>query len=608
MIRYKSDLFGLRTLFMWSGSAASRALIPALVSTLMAFFYWEYWNRDELELLIQDSYAIAVMIGFFGFLLTTRLNFAYQRWWEAISMCHRSTSKFTDSAVCLASYHFQARNHRWEPPTSYGETGRTIATTQALKDMTISDLMNLDNKKTNNNWPPVTTAPVAGRQIGSLSPSTTPKSPHHTNPIKTKERKFMHWMHPKLPFRLPQSSSRSQTSQHNDASEPNMKNAAAATNQPIPRPIPLSQRKRTWSVSNLIPSTKSFTPNRQRGISSSQEQGGWAGGGSMGIQEQCYQFPVSDFLEEMIHLYSLLNAVAMASLRHDVEGCPSPLCEYRANNPWPPYNCENYTLLEPPVEEENGDGTHVPNKCNENCLPLYDKLRSLFYFLVGLDSSPKQRTLYNAGRPFTVLGGVSEAEATRLQLARGPMAQVALCQLWLKEFIVREHLHGSTGDVAAPLVSRVLAFLSEGIAAYHLCRNVAYVPFPFAHEQLTRFFTFVVVFCFPILYVAYVNTRFMALLMNFVTLLCFQGIYEVARELSNPYHTVPNDLPLNLFHAQFNESLRTVLTGFHPDAMKSKKEDASELWMDSSSSLLSMPTGYATWATSSTQQNGTIPE
>jgi predicted membrane chloride channel (bestrophin family) len=53
--------------------------------------------------------------------------------------------------------------------------------------------------------------------------------------------------------------------------------------------------------------------------------------------------------------------------------------------------------------------------------------------------------------------------------------------------------------------------------------------------------------------------------------LCFQGIYEVARELSNPYHTVPNDLPLNLFHSQFNESLRTLLMGFHPD---SKPKDA----------------------------------
>jgi len=593
---------------MWSGSAASRALVPALVSTLIAFLYWEYWNRDELELLIQDSYAIAVMIGFFGFLLTTRLNFAYQRWWEAISMCHRSTSKFTDSAVCLASYHLQARNHRWEPPTSYGETGRSATTTHALKDMTIPDFLNLDLKKTNMTLPPMTIAPVAGRQVGSLSPSTAPKSLLNTNSTKKKGRIFIQWMHQKQPFRLPQSSSVSQSSQHNDAGDPALMNSAGATNQPIPRPIPLSQRRRTWSVSNLIPSTKSFTPNRQRGTSSSQEQGGWAGGRGMGIPEHCQQFPVSDFLEEMIHLYSLLNAVAMASLRHDVEGCPSPLCEYRANNPWPPYNCENYTLLEPPAEEENVDDTDVFNKWNKNCLPLYHKLRSLFYFLVGLDSSPKQRTLYNAGRPFTVLGGVSEAEAARLQLARGPMAQVALCQLWLKEFIVREHLHGSTGDVAAPLVSRVLAFLSEGIAAYHLCRNVAYVPFPFAHEQLTRFFTFVVVFCFPLLYVAFVNTRFMALLMNFVTLLCFQGIYEVARELSNPYHTVPNDLPLNLFHAQFNESLRTVLTGFHPDAIKSKKEDASELWMDSSSSLLSMPKVYAAWATPSTQQTDSIPE
>jgi hypothetical protein len=254
----------------------------------------------------------------------------------------------------------------------------------------------------------------------------------------------------------------------------------------------------------------------------------------------------------------------MASLRHDIEGCPSPLSEYQENEPLPPYNSEHYR----PLDEHDDDDDSLKKKY---CRPWYDQMCHQFYFLIGWDSSPKQRTIYNAGRPFSVLGGVSEAEATRLQLARGPMAQVALCQLWLKEFIVREHLHGSTGDVGDPFITRVINCLSEGTAAYHQCRSVAYVPFPFVHEQLTRFFTFVVVFTFPVLYVAFVNTKFMALLMNFVTLLCFQGIYEVARELSNPYHTVPNDLPLNLFHSQFNESLRTLLMGFHPD---SKPKDA----------------------------------
>jgi hypothetical protein len=53
--------------------------------------------------------------------------------------------------------------------------------------------------------------------------------------------------------------------------------------------------------------------------------------------------------------------------------------------------------------------------------------------------------------------------------------------------------------------------------------------------------------------------------MNFCTVLCFLGIHQVARELENPFQNVPNDLPLRLFQAQFNEALVSVYAGFHPD-------------------------------------------
>lgn len=197
-----------------------------------------------------------------------------------------------------------------------------------------------------------------------------------------------------------------------------------------------------------------------------------------------------------------------------------------------------------------------------------DQFSNLFHFLAGINRSPKQRTLYNAERPFHVLGGVSEAEAQRLQLARGHNAQVALCQMWLKEFIVREHLDGSTGDVGPPIISRIFAFLTEASIAYHQCSKIAFVPFPFPHEQMTSLFTWIVVICYPVLPVAFVNDLTLACLLNFATILCFQGIYEVARELTNPYHSVPNDLPLNRFHAEFNESLRSLLMGYHPDSTK----------------------------------------
>jgi hypothetical protein len=40
----------------------------------------------------------------------------------------------------------------------------------------------------------------------------------------------------------------------------------------------------------------------------------------------------------------------------------------------------------------------------------------------------------------------------------------------------------------------------------------------------------------------------------------------VAQELENPFKNVPNDIPLNNFQAQFNESLLTMHAGYHPEA------------------------------------------
>lgn len=92
----------------------------------------------------------------------------------------------------------------------------------------------------------------------------------------------------------------------------------------------------------------------------------------------------------------------------------------------------------------------------------------------------------------------------------------------------------------------------------------------------------VAILIFPLLYFAYTNHLVFACIMNFTTVLCFQGIYEVARELTNPYFTVPNDLPLNNFQAQFNEALVTMYAGFHPDSWKKKEreEDQGDLHLE----------------------------
>jgi hypothetical protein len=104
------------------------------------------------------------------------------------------------------------------------------------------------------------------------------------------------------------------------------------------------------------------------------------------------------------------------------------------------------------------------------------------------------------------------------------------------------------------------------MAGYNQARKVAYVPFPFPHAQITSLFVLVVVGLMPVLMLTYVTNEIFGIVLNFLTVMCFAGLHEVARELENPFQNVPNDIPLNNFQAQFNESLMNMFTGYHPDA------------------------------------------
>lgn len=153
------------------------------------------------------------------------------------------------------------------------------------------------------------------------------------------------------------------------------------------------------------------------------------------------------FLQEAAHLYSLMSAVAMSTLRRDVEGTESPIAPYIPNIPFPPVNPDE---LSPDIQLQYYART-----------PLWN----FFYYLLGIKQSQQRRTLYNAARPFRVIGGISDNEARCLQQANGPTAQMALCSMWLKEFVSREYLNGSTGNVAPPIVGRVYQFIADGLAA-----------------------------------------------------------------------------------------------------------------------------------------------
>jgi hypothetical protein len=286
------------------------------------------------------------------------------------------------------------------------------------------------------------------------------------------------------------------------------------------------------------------------------------------------------FLEEGAHLLSLLSAVAFATLRNDIEEAESPLITFDPREPFPHVDPDDYKA---DVRKEFSGSR--------------SRSTQVLRYLLGISRTAVNRTTYNAARPFRVIGGVSDDEVAMLQAARGPLAKVSLVFMWLQEFICREYLAGSMGDVGSPIISRLHQYASEGMMGYNQARKVAYVPFPFVHAQLTSFFVLVAVGFMPILMLAFINNFVFGFFLNLLTVMCFTGLHEVihgvldccafvfllkcaactrplnsplfraptlclsscvpqvARELENPFHNVPNDVPLNNFQAQYNHAL-----------------------------------------------------
>lgn len=52
------------------------------------------------------------------------------------------------------------------------------------------------------------------------------------------------------------------------------------------------------------------------------------------------------FLQEASHLISLLSAVALTTLRHDLHSAPSPLQEYTPGAPWPPVDVRSIFFIQ----------------------------------------------------------------------------------------------------------------------------------------------------------------------------------------------------------------------------------------------------------------------
>ena len=574
MIVYENYAFGFQNLLRIHGSPVYSVLFPTMCST--GFLVLLDYIRDDAistdERLVQHPYSIGAFIAIFSFLLTFRLNYAYQRYWEGATAVHQMISKWVDTAMLLAAFHYQAESFENYKPPAFGNHPTAVA-------------VDLQRERIQEN------------------PSSLEDTLANITLLQDQQQNQIHqrrsWLSPLSMFRK-QGRRAQLRRQQQQSSSSNGSGVARVTfdintkNKVLGRAISEhSSRSRDSSqAKSRIPIPLRFQEKFQGGVAATSSSS-YASFGSINLQSdsnanlEVYQMEGSSpdvhdrrallsksmsivqkrsvrllapslFFQELAHLVSLLSGIAMSTLRNDIEGFDAPLKEYIPGKPWPPVDPDS--VSDSDIRQYGGDNTFW----------------RAVYFCFGLSRSERNRTLYNASRPFLVLGGVSDREMEHLEAAQGSSAKVALCTLWLKEFISREMMHGSVGKVHHALLSRLYQYISDGCVGYNQARKIAFVPFPFPHGQMTAFFSAIIIFIFPTMFRPFVPDLWLACFLNTLTVMCFLGLHEVARELEDPFQSIPNDLPLTNFQAQINEALVTMYAGYHPDSWWSIVDEDSD--------------------------------
>eukprot|EP00978_Attheya_sp_CCMP212_P008998 scaffold21187_cov54-Attheya_sp.AAC.3 len=507
MIEYYKGAYSLNLLFRIHGSAIYKGAIPGLFSVAIFFMIDVWWRGSDPEPDLEHPYAVGVLVSSVSFIIIFRANYGYQRYWEACGATHHFMSKWLDATVHTATFHMQQSHYNAIKPPSYwdwpdlNKFNLTRDREQENRDMSVS----ISNLRTDDDG----FMPQEVRKVlKSINYVEDTHKRKHAQDSNRKPHTPPEYSHDPLYLLGPGQLDGGWGQLYKDDPTAGPNTYYSAIDESIMR-----DSKEGWE-----------------GFASTK------GGRTPAL-----------FLQELAHLSSLLCAVAMTTLRNDVEGFESPLDMHIPGADWP-----------------EADPDKLPKEQRQD---IYSNswIRKIMRFLFSYDRSPKSRTRYNASRPMPVLGGVSENEIAFLQRAKGPSAKVTLVWMWLSEFIIREHLAGSTGDVGPPIISRLIQFLSDGMIYYNHARKIMYIPFPFPHAQLSAFFILVITFAVPFLMDQYSNERWLGALLTFFTVTCLTGLHEVARELENPFRNVPNDLPLCKLTAMYNESLITMYSGYHPD-------------------------------------------
>jgi hypothetical protein len=133
---------------------------------------------------------------------------------------------------------------------------------------------------------------------------------------------------------------------------------------------------------------------------------------------------------------------------------------------------------------------------------------------------------------------------------------------WVQVIIARKCDPDVGWQCAPPPTSAgVWRSLEAGLAAFEQCRKIAETPFNFPWAQLMVVLLTIYSLTLPLVMVGWLKAAWIAIVLDFVSVLSYWSMNEVARGLESPFLFPPNDLPLVTLQYRFNQRLLATANG-----------------------------------------------
>ena len=267
------------------------------------------------------------------------------------------------------------------------------------------------------------------------------------------------------------------------------------------------------------------------------------------------------FRQKILHLFSLLNAVASNYLRDGMDlrrhysKFSNPLLARKkqlsrcATQKALPYSAKAASAakssLFPEILRTRGYGGDDIILITQNLQAAEHKFRRdrPLHNFFGYNWGPSHNRIAAEALPLPVIGGISEAELAALEVTP---ERVRLVVVWLHRAIMarsasfdgllppkREEEKANPSPMAH--MGRCMGLLSDGVSAWTQAKKIADTPFPFPHAHLVAIALVIFAFSCPVVMVSWSGSLWTAVLMDLLAVLAFWSLNEVSVDVEDPF-------------------------------------------------------------------------